>query len=298
MRSASLTSWVKERVRHVYAPVVRDSPTLTVLTLLAQPRHRTRETSWVEDGYDQHWGEYRAWLDKARTLDDWLYIRGNDDAIRTHQFEGRLRKQAFDWAAYHTSLIFDAVEKYFPGARSIAEYGCGVGRNVLRAKLRFPYMQCFGYELSREGTRIANDAARKFGIDAKFAPLDYVNAGPDEYVFGKTDIAFTMFSLEQIPFTNMIGLKNMLDHASMGSIHIEPVCENYPWSYRGVLGRIFVRRLDYLRNFDAGVRALPVTLAKKEILRTSHNPLMYPSLYVLKHTRENGAARARSQASV
>lgn len=285
MGSAGLGSWVKDRVRHVYAPVVQSSPTLTVLTLLAQPKHRTRETSWVEEGYDAVWGAYRGWLDKAQTIEDWLYIHGHDDAVRTHQFEGRLRTQAFDWAEYHMSLVFDAIEKHFPNAKSICEYGCGVGRNVLRAKLRFPHMQCFGYELSSEGARVANDAAKKFGIDAKYAPLDYVNGRPDEYVFGKTDIAFTMFSLEQIPFTNMIGLKNILDHANLGSLHIEPVCENYPWSYRGMLGRIFVRRLDYLRNFDAGVRALPITLAEKQILQTSHNPLMYPSLYVLKHAK-------------
>src|SRR5262249_9549557 len=86
-----------------------------------------------------------------------------------------------------------------------------------------------------------------------------------------------------IPYTNMIGLKNILDHANVGSIHIEPVSENYPWSYRGVLGRIFVQRVDYLRNFDAGVRALPVTLVEKHVFTTSHNPLMYPSLNVLKH---------------
>jgi hypothetical protein len=70
----------------------------------------------------------------------------------------------------------------------------------------------------------------------------------------------------------------------MGSIHIEPVPENYPWNLRGVLGRIEHRKVDYLSGFDAVVRALDVQGTTVEKMTSAHNPLIYPSLYVLKKT--------------
>ena len=51
-----------------------------------------------------------------------------------------------------------------------------------------------------------------------------------------TDIAFTILSLEQLPDQNLKAIQNIHSRVKMGSIHVEPVCENYPYNFRGVMG--------------------------------------------------------------
>ena len=94
--------------------------------------------------------------------------------------------------------------------------------------------------------------------------------------------AFTMFSLEQLPRNNITAVRNILERVNLGTIHIEPVPENYPWSLRGILGRIEHRKVDYLSGFDAAVRDLGLKDIHVERLTSAHNPLMSPSLYVLR----------------
>ena len=70
--------------------------------------------------------------------------------------------------------------------------------------------------------------------------------------------------------------------APSGSLHVEPVCENYPLNFRGLMGRIYIRKRDYLQNFDRNVRTLGLRNITKSVLPTAHNPLMFPSLYLLE----------------
>ena len=91
-----------------------------------------------------------------------------------------------------------------------------------------------------------------------------------------------MFSLEQLPRSSETAVRNILDHVRLGSIHIEPVPENYPRTLRGMLGRIEHRRVDYLSGFDAVVHSLNLKSVTLRKLTSAHNPLMSPSLYVLR----------------
>jgi hypothetical protein len=228
------------------------------------------------------WGAYQERLDQTSDLDAWLCIRGFDDAPTTHVMNGKVRHGGFDTNRFWIDEIERTIRDRFPGAKSITEYGCGVGRNLLALKKRFPEMACYGYELADAGVQVARNAAKKFGLDVEYAQLDYVKDGPDKYVHPKTDLALTVFSLEQIPHVSPVAVKNMLDHVERGTIHVEPVCENYAKSYLGVLGRLYSKRVDFLQNFDDGVRALPVRAVHARVLDTSHNPLIpNPSVYAL-----------------
>jgi hypothetical protein len=268
-------------IRPLYRPLIDASPTVRVLSLLAAGRIQ-RSTDFVRDGYEDTWGRHRQALDEAKTVEDWLYIKGIDDVPTACAVDGKVTRRSFDWARYNVDRIGDELQARFANAQSVTEYGCGVGRNLLRLKMRFPHLKVYGYELAAAGVDIARRAAEKFGFDASYAELDYVQGSPEQFVFPATDVAMTVFSLEQVPYTNMIALKNMLDRVKMGSIHLEPVSENYPMTYRGILGRIYSRRVDYLSNFDAGVRALRLKNVSRQVLSDAHNPLVYPSLYVLE----------------
>ena len=116
----------------------------------------------------------------------------------------------------------------------------------------------------------------------QYAQLDYVKDEADKYVHPQSDVAFTMFSLEQLPRSNERAVKNILEHVRLGSIHMEPVPENYPRSLRGMLGRIEHRKVDYLSGFDSTVRSLNLKDATLEKMSSAHNPLMFPSIYVLQ----------------
>jgi len=276
-----MTSDLKRRLRPLYTTVFERSPTARMLFLLATPRTR-RDTEFVREGYMGSWGAYQARLDVTASLDEWLCIRGFDDAPTTHLFKGKLRHSGFDTNRYWIDEIEQTIRERFPEATSITEYGCGVGRNLLALKNRFPEMRCYGYELADAGVEVARNAAKKFGVDVQYAQLDYVKDPPSRYTHPTTDLAVTVFSLEQIPHVSPVAVKNMLDHSHLGTIHVEPVSENYKKDYLGMLGRLYSKRVDFLQNFDHGVRALPLREVHARVLESSHNPLIpNPSVYAL-----------------
>lgn len=244
-------------------------------------RRQDRTTEAVVQEYSDGWRQYEQYLSASKTLDDWLTIQNVDDAPCYFNFEGRLTYGNFNPRHYRETLVA-ALRSHFPGAKSITEFGSGVGRNLLYLKKEIPSLDVYGYELCPPGVKIAQAAAAKFAIAANYAPLDYLNDPSEKFVFPDTDVAFTMFSLEQIPTRVSKALKNILFRTRMGSIHIEPVPENYPMTLRGILGRIDHWKVNYLSGFDRATHSLDgVTVAVAPMV-SSHNPLMFPSVYVLK----------------
>ena len=248
---------------------------------IRQPKY-DRSTAVVLDEYSAGWESYAQHLDRCATIEDWLKVKGVEDQPSYCNVSGELRYEAFDSIGFNRQTILDSLQREFPGASSVTEFGCGLGRNVLFLKRAMPQLQCFGYELCKPGVEIAQRAAQKFGIDVRYAQLDYVHDAESKYVFPRTDVAFTMYSLEQLPVTNGRAIRNVLGHVNQGSIHLEPVPENYPLTYRGILGRLDHWKADYLRNFERNIVACGLAKFTKARLDTAHNPLMFPSLYVLR----------------
>jgi hypothetical protein len=249
--------------------------------VVRRPRIDRDKTNVLQE-YSDGWSQYRAHLDQARTLEDWLRIRGVEDQPAYYNVAGELCYEAFDSADYYRRMLLDALRRFFPKARSVTEFGAGVGRNVLFLKREEPAWDVYGYELCRPGVEVAQAASEKFAVGARYVQLDYLNDPPAKYVFPITDVAYTMFSLEQLPRNNQRAVRNMLDHVRLGTLHIEPVPENYPYTLRGLLGRVDHWKVDYLSGFDRAVRGLGLQQVILERLASAHNPLMFPSLYVLK----------------
>jgi len=252
-------------------------------TYLAIRRPRmARQKNDVVDEYTATWDSYARYLDGCKTLEEWLRIKGAEDVPQFYNISGSLKFEDFNMGAFNQQKVLTALREHFAAARSITEFGCGIGRNLLYIKQQMPHLQCYGYELCRPGVEIAQAAAKKFGLDVSYSQLDYVRGGEDDYVFPKTDVAFTMYSLEQLPETNRIAIENILRHTQCGSIHIEPVPENYPLTYRGIIGRLDHWKANYLRNFERNISGLGLVGIEREYLNYAHNPLMFPTLYVLK----------------
>ncbi|THJ19897.1 MAG: class I SAM-dependent methyltransferase [Nitrospira sp. CG24E] len=250
-------------------------------------RRLKRKTANVVQEYSDGWNQYRDYLRKAKTLEDWLRVPGVEDQPGFFNVEGRLSYQSFDHIGFYRRTLLEALRRHFTGISSITEYGCGVGRNLLFLKSRFPQVAMYGYELCAPGVEIARAASEKFGLDCCFSQLDYLHGHSSQYVFPDSDIGFTMFSLEQIPKESQAALRNILHHVRFGSLHIEPVPENYPLSLRGLVGRLDHWKVDYLTGFDKSVRRLGLKDVIVEPVCSAHNPLMFPSLYILNKAQSS-----------
>lgn len=241
-----------------------------------------RSTANVLREYSDGWSAMKERMLRARDLEEWLNIPGMDGAAGFYNVDGQLEYQNFNSADFYRRRLLDALGTYFPEAASITEFGAGVGRNLLFLKRERPDLTCQGYELCPPGVEIGQTAAERFGLAVRYAPLDFVNDPPAQYVLPVTDVGFTMFALEQIPREAGRAVRNILDHVRLGTIHMEPVPENYPFTPRGILGRIDHWKVDYLSGFDRAVRELRDIDVIVEPLSSAHNPFMFPSLYVLR----------------
>lgn len=241
-----------------------------------------RSTEDVREEYGAGWKSFRQVLDQSDTLDSWLNIDGFDLRDDWFNVNGGLFHGRFNASVFYRSRLQWALDTYFEGASAATEYGSGLGRNLLFLKSKYPHLRCYGYELVNDGVEIARAAAEKFGIAVSYAQLDFLKDPPEKFVFPDTDVAFTLFALEQLPSDCDIALRKILDRSAMGSIHLEPVPENYPRSLRGLIGRIDHTKAGYLRDFAEAVRKQDLSSEWHEQMPTSHNALMYPSLYVLK----------------
>lgn len=253
----------------------------TTAFVLSRPRLR-RKTVNVTEEYSAGWEAYRGYLERAATLAEWLRIPEVEDKTSFFNVQGQLSFGNFDSGSFYRNTLLKAINHAFPEAQSVTEYGSGVGRNLLFLKQHRPDLSAYGYELCQPGVEAGNAAAGKFGMDVRYAQLDYLGDPEEKYVHPVTDVAFTMFSLEQLPTGCETALSHMLEHVRLGTIHIEPVPENYPWSFRGVLGKIDHWKVGYLSGFDKAVKSLDLERVEVIPAESAHNPLMFPSVYILR----------------
>lgn len=249
--------------------------------VLCRPKLR-RDVLAVTQEYSDGWNQYRQFLDRAQSLQDWTRVPGFEDQPAFFNVQGLLQYGQFDSTKFYRHKLLNLLHQYFPEAQTITEFGSGVGRNLLYLKTQLPLLQVQGYELCQPGVDVSRDAAKKFNIDVRYEQLDYLNDSIDKYVYPKADVAFTMFSLEQLPNRCNEALNNILSSVRFGSIHIEPVPENYPWTFRGALGRLDHWKVGYLTGFERAVQSLKLIDIEVHPLESAHNPLMFPSAYVLR----------------
>lgn len=245
-----------------------------------------RDTEMVTDAYNANWRKFENKLDNSNTIEEWLDDR--DNIKRYSNIEGKWVKQVFDSSTFYREIFSKNLLNHFPKAKSMAEFGCGLGRNLIYMYLKNPNIKYYGFELCQPGVDIANKAAKKFNLPIEYKKLDYLNWLPTNIQMPNIDVGFTIFSLEQIPkqSDNFKSLNNILSQVNIGSLHLEPVAENYPKNLKGLISRIDHRKVQYLTDFSKSINTIPnIKIESKEVFNTSHNPFMYPTLYVLKKSK-------------
>jgi hypothetical protein len=249
-------------------------------------RRKARDKEKVIYEYTKKWRTKHQSLESCETLEDWLYVHTrHPDVWRRNGKLGTGR----DLKPYLVFLkpIEDAIVKYFPHARSITEYGCGSGLNLLYLKEALPSLECYGYELTHEGANLARSAAEKFALNVEFRQFDYVQYKPVDNLFPPTDLALTVLSLEQIPRKHLTALQNIHKNTLLASIHIEPIIEQAPLTPWGLLARIYHRKRDYLQGFMRSVKRHGTTPLVNQRLNDTPSPLTFPSLLILPVNHES-----------
>jgi SAM-dependent methyltransferase len=240
-----------------------------------------RNTESVTEEYSDGWNALRTKLDKSTTIEDWL--SDNTGKKGMYNVNGKLSYTTFDYSDFYRRTFLKGFEKNFPNALSVAEFGCGVGRNLIYLHLNHPHLKLYGFELCAPGVELANAAAKKFNLPIQYFQLDYLNWLPKDIKMPNIDVGFTIFSLEQIPLENRKALSNIMSKVNMGTFHLEPVAENYPITLRGYIARVDHDKVGYLRNFEKNAKLVVGNKnVTKKVFNSGHSPLMYPSLYILK----------------
>ena len=86
------------------------------------------------------WSEYYTYLASADRLDQWLSVPGVQDQLSWCNIDGRSNMGCSIREAFIAML--SAPAEHFPDARTIIEFGCGVGRNVMYLKRELPQANC------------------------------------------------------------------------------------------------------------------------------------------------------------
>ena len=262
----------------------------TLALFVIRRKKKNRTVVAVTNEYTNTWSALRDKLEKSNTVEEWLYDV-NGDNPRYYNIDGQFIKKIFHSNEFYRHILLQTFEDTYSQATSVAEFGCGVGLNLIYVHMHHPHVKLYGFELCKPGVELGNLAAKKFNLPIQYFQLNYLDWIPSDIPMPDIDVAFTSFSLEQIPDENLKALRNIMSHVNMGTFHLEPVVENYPWTLKGLIARLDHYKVGYLKNF--GKNASMMVGKKNSVhttLYTAHNPLMYPSVYVLKketYTQKN-----------
>jgi len=180
--------------------------------------------------------------------------------------------------SYLHEQMASALELSASPEAAVLEFGCAAGRNLFWLKTRYPNLSLHGVDVSAEGLRAGEAMARQFGLDVSFTVLrDHCLPFPD----GAFEMAFTKHCLEQCPSTYPAIIQELWRVTKKRLVFMEPMPELYPWSVRGVGGRLHNFYCDYARGIFSHLRQVG-GIRQAERLRWASNPLNETCLIVME----------------
>lgn len=129
-----------------------------------------------------------------------------------------------DFLAVVRAYLFD---KYFQGVRSVAEFGCGTGHNLLALAKQQPGKVVFGLEWSKQALEHVNKL-RQQGVQAHAVEFDMLSSNEDCIHFNLKEVGvLTVGALEQVGRRFEEFLCFLLAHQPPIIVHLEPIIELY-----------------------------------------------------------------------
>ncbi len=147
---------------------------------------------------------------------------------------------------YLTQRLLSRVSACLPdGKGTIAEFGCGTGRNLFFLRQHFPEARLVGFELSPSTAARAQADADAFDLDIEVNQADIT--APLAWD-GRASVSFTVHALEQLPRVFPVAVDQILGVTDGAAIFFEPVRELFPVTPRGLAARLRLRNADHLNG--------------------------------------------------
>jgi SAM-dependent methyltransferase len=173
----------------------------------------------------------RGWDENLRQFQK----TGRDEALTPRYFgkNQRLRwKQEWiipasqDMETELLGLILESIfDKYLVGTDSLVEFGCGTGRNLIRARRRFAQMKLTGLDWATSSQKILREYALRANDSLLFAEnFDYFKPNQN-FVLSDNDVVMTVASLEQTGKDFKLFIDYLIASKPRLIIHIEPMWE-------------------------------------------------------------------------
>ena len=147
---------------------------------------------------------------------------------------------------YLTQRLLSRVSACLPdGKGTVAEFGCGTGRNLFFLRQHFPEARLVGFELSPSTAARAQADADAFDLDIEVNQADIT--APLAWD-GRASVSFTVHALEQLPRVFPVAVDQILGVTDGAAIFFEPVRELFPVTPRGLAARLRLRNADHLNG--------------------------------------------------
>ena len=250
----NLSEFVKKKIKqfNFLAQVVsekeRDQILLKILTTLLDPQlvkaGKHKLTQW-----EKGWGENLKDLKNNKNASIIPLYFGKYNIVRFKQKFLKPLSANFEYnmLAVIQYWLFD---KYFRKAKSIYEFGCGTGHNLLRVREVNSEAQIFGLDWAKSSQGIIK-AIKKETQDTNLYTYNFDFFRPNKnFKLNESSAIYTVAALEQLgddfqPFINYL-LKNK----PKTCIHIEPISElldeNNLIDY---LSQLYFKKRNYLNGF-------------------------------------------------
>ena len=276
MFGEKLSDYVRQKIQDYYfvyeeiSEAERDSWLKKIVSTLLDPglpfsgehRHQLWEKGWGEN-LEEYEKTGDIELIKPHYFGKYPVVRIKQRFVHpvSENFERDSLAIIEDW-------LFD---KYMRKAKSIYEFGCGTGHNLLRARKINQKAELWGLDWTLTSQRLIN-AMQKNGVDSKIHGQNFDFFKPDQkFKIEDEGLVYTTAALEQIgdrfqPFLDYL----LSQHPSM-CVHIEPIAELLDSeNLMDYLSVEYFKKRKYLSGFLAYLRQLEQK-GKIEILYAKRN---------------------------
>ena len=185
------------------------------MQLIASPE---RHSVW-EKGWQERLHAFRASRDENELIPQ--FIRQGMPVRWRQQF---YHPADPDHELNYVRMVQEHIGDFMYDCKSIHEFGCGTGFNLLALKRRFPEKAAIGYDFSPAAVALTEEAGRELGIKGYTFDMSKPDIWPPN--LGESAGVFTFGSVEQL---GPQGFQKFIDYLIAQRprmvVHIEPVPE-------------------------------------------------------------------------
>lgn len=210
-----------------------------------------------------------AWRDSPPPLESYLVSEANDERGLDHRqlIDGKLVAGAmYEERTKLLNRVVQSVLSYRPGI--VAEFGCGVGRNLLAIKRYCPSVRCIGLELTAPAVELANMASEYYGLPIEVSTADVTKP----LALERVDVCFSVQALEEIPDSTGV-FEQMRSFSRTAVVLFEPMTELFPHSVRGLAARLRMKHLGRLAGLYSYIKRRRYPVMRAELLPDAGNAL-------------------------